>query len=166
MCGFVLSRRSIMKKMFVILVMASVALFGVLSAGNATADDNSIVGSWVVNITFDPPGPPPVRNLATFTKDGGNLASDPDFGSGNGVWKKVGPKTFATKFLTIVPTGFDPPFPPGTIITVTAHSLVLDKSGDVATGPFQTVFADPTNGAVIVSLTGSVILTRITLAGP
>jgi hypothetical protein len=137
-------------------------LFGGLHPQNAIADDTSIVGSWVVQIFPNPPGPPSFKNLSTLTKDGGIINYVPTFGGGHGVWKKVGNRTFAVKFLILVPAGFDPPFPAEATITVSAESLTLDKQGDELTGSFQTVIAHPTTGEEISSFDDTVILTRIT----
>jgi hypothetical protein len=65
-------------------------LFGTLHPPYALADDTSIVGSWVVQVFSNPPGPPPLKNLVTSTRDGGTINYDPTFGAGHGVWKKVG----------------------------------------------------------------------------
>jgi hypothetical protein len=153
------------KKTIASLILTGVlsVLFGALHPQNAIADDTSIVGSWVVQVFPNPPGPPPFKNLSTLTKDGGNMNSDPTFEGGHGVWKKVGDRTFAVKFLTLVPPSFDPPFPPETTITVSAESLTLNKKGDEVTGPFQTVITHPTTGEELSSFDGTVILTRITI---
>jgi hypothetical protein len=151
------------KPLAILIVTAALAmLFGTLHSPHTLADDTSIVGSWVVQVFPDPPGPPPFKNPVTSTRDGGSINYDPTFGAGHGVWKKVGDKTYATKFLTLVPPGFDPPFPPETTSTVTG-SLTLNKQGDELTGPFQTVFTHPTTGEEIASFTGTVVLTRITI---
>ena len=75
------------KNNLVILILTGVlsVLFGALHPQNAIADDTSIVGSWWVQVFPNPPGPPPFKNLATATKDGGNMNSDPTFGGGHGV---------------------------------------------------------------------------------
>jgi hypothetical protein len=153
------------KKTIAILILTGVlsVLFGELHPQNAIADDTSIVGSWVVQVFLNPPGPPPFKNLGTFTKDGGNINSAPSFGGGHGVWKKVGDRTFAVKFLTLVPPGFDPPFPPETTITISSEPLTLNKEGDELTGPFQTVFTHPTTEEELASFDGAVVLTRITI---
>ena len=58
-----------MKKTIAILFLTGVVLYGALHPQHAIANDNSIVGSWIVHIFPNPPGPPgPIRNLATFTK--------------------------------------------------------------------------------------------------
>jgi len=153
-----------MKKTIAILFLTGVVLYGALNPQHAIANDNSIVGSWIVHILPNPPGPPgPIRNLATFTKDGGTINSDPSFGGGHGVWEMVGSRTFAVKFLTLVPPGFDPPFPPESTITVTADALILDREGDELTGPFLVVITHPLTGQQLFSYDGTVILTRITL---
>ena len=87
-----------------------------------------------------------------------SINTDPEFGTGHGVWKKTGKREFAGKFLNLIPVGH--PIGEGTI-TVTA-TLTVDKDGDTATGPFTTVF-DATNFQATV--TGTVVLTRITF-GP
>ena len=102
-----------MKTTITILMLAGVVLFGVLNPQNAIANPNSIVGSWIVDVT--PVGedvPPPFQNLGTFTQDGGNINSDPSFGGGHGLWKRVSHRKFAVIFKTIVPAGFEnnPPF--------------------------------------------------------
>jgi hypothetical protein len=151
------------KPLAILIVTAALTmLFGTLHPQQALADDTSIVGSWVVQVFPNPPGPPPFKNLSTLTKDGGNINYDPTFGGGHGVWEKVGNRTYAVKFLTLVPPGFDPPFPPETTITVSGP-LTLNKQGDELTGPFQTVFTHPTTGEEIASFTGTVVLTRITI---
>ena len=120
-----------------------------------------IVGSWIVEVTPNPPGPLPFKNLVTTTEDGGDINSDPTFGGGHGLWKKVGPKTYAIKFLTIVPPGFDPPFPPETILTVSSEALILNLQGDEMKGSFKTVFTPP-NGQTQFLFDGMVKLNRIT----
>jgi hypothetical protein len=153
------------KKTITSLILTGVltVLVGTLHAQHAIADDTSIVGSWVVQVFPNPPGPPPFKNLATATRDGGNINYDPSFGGGHGVWKKVGHRTYAVKFLQLVPPGFDPPFPLETTITVSSEPLTLNKEGDELTGPFQTVFTHPTTGEEIASFDGTVVLTRITV---
>jgi hypothetical protein len=151
-------------KPLAILIVTAVLtmLFGTLHPPYALADDTSIVGSWVVQVFPNPPGPPPFKNLVTSTRDGGNINYDPTLGAGHGVWKKVGNRMFAVKFLTLFPPGFDPPFPPETTSTVSAL-LTLNETGDEGTGPFQTVITHPTTGEEIASFTGTVVVTRITI---
>ena len=48
-------------------------LCAVLQPQNALAAEKSIVGSWIVQVFPNPPGPPPFKNLGTFTKDGGDI---------------------------------------------------------------------------------------------
>jgi len=141
-----------------LVVLALVALLAALMPVDSTADQKSLVGSWIVDVMPDQPGPPPVRNIGTITSDGTSVNTDPEFGTGYGIWTQTGSREFATKFLTLIPAGH--PFGEGTI-TVTA-TLTVDKDGDTATGPFTTVF-DATNFKATV--TGTVVLTRITF-GP
>jgi hypothetical protein len=141
-----------------IVVVALTVLLGALTPVDATAGQKSLVGAWIVDVMPDQPGPPPVRNIVTITSDGTTVNTDPEFGTGHGIWKKTGPRDFAGKFLTLIPAGH--PFGVGTI-TVTS-TLTVDKDGDTAAGPFTTVF-DTTNFQATV--TGTVLLTRITF-GP
>ena len=54
-------------KPLAILIVTAVLtmLFGTLHPPQALADDTSIVGSWVVQVFPNPPGPPPFKNLIT-----------------------------------------------------------------------------------------------------
>ena len=135
--------------------LALTALLGTLLPADSTAVQKSFVGSWIVDVMPDQPGPPPVRNIGMFTSDGTTVNTDPEFGTGYGIWKKTGPREFVVKFLTLIPAGH--PFGDGTT-TVTA-TLTVAEDGDTATGPFTTVF-DATNFQATV--TGTVLLTRIT----
>jgi hypothetical protein len=139
-----------------IIVLASTLLLGPLTPVIATADEKSLVASWIVDVTPDPPGPPPFTNIATNTSDGLVLNTAPEFGTGHGIWTKTGSRQFAVKFMHLVPVGSQ--FGVGTV-TVTS-TVTVDKNGDTATGPFTTVF-DTT--ALQATVTGTVVLTRITL---
>jgi hypothetical protein len=138
-----------------IIGLVATVLLGALTPTDSTAGQKALVGSWIVDVTPDPPGPPPFRNLGTLTSDGLDLNFDPEFGAGHGIWKKTGPREFAVKFVHVVPASH--PIGEGTI-TVTS-TLTVDKDGDTATGPFTSVF-DTTN--LQTTFTGTVVLTRIT----
>jgi hypothetical protein len=135
--------------------LALTALLGTLTPTDSTADQKSLVGSWIVDVMPDQPGPPPVRNIGTITSDRTSVNTDPEFGTGYGIWTQTGLREFSTKFLTLIPAGH--PFGEG-VITVTA-TLTVAQDGNTATGPFTTVF-DATNFQATV--TGTVLLTRIT----
>jgi len=122
---------------------------------------DSIVGSWVVQVFPNSPGPPPLKNLFTCTEDGSAINTDPTFGTGHGIWQKLAPRTFAVKFLILVPPGFDPPYPLESIITVSSESLTLNLQGDEITGPFKTVITHPITGEQLFSFDGTVTLNRI-----
>jgi hypothetical protein len=138
-----------------IIVLASTIFLGALTPVDATAGQESLVGSWIVDVMPDQPGPPPFRNLATNTSDGLVLGTAPELGTAHGIWTKTGPREFAVKFMHLVPVGSS--FGAGTV-TVTS-TVTVDKDGDTATGPFTTVF-DTT--ALQATVTGTVVLTRIT----
>jgi hypothetical protein len=141
-----------------IVVLALAVLLGALTPADSVTDQKSVVGSWIVNVMPDQPGPPPATNMATLISGGTIVNTDPEFGTGHGIWKKTGPWEFAVKFLHLVPAGH--PVGEGTL-TVTATGTV-DKEGNTQTARFTTVF-DTTNFQATV--TGTVVLTRITF-GP
>jgi hypothetical protein len=151
-------RRSTMKtqrRLVAVVGLALAVLLGPLAPMDSIAGQKSLVGSWIIDITPDQPGPPPARNIGAISSDGTTVNTDPEFGTGYGIWKKTGARKFAVKFLTLIPAGH--PVGEGAI-TVTA-TITVDQDGDAATGPFTTVF-DATNFQATV--TGTVVLTRIT----
>lgn len=129
---------------------------------NAVADrgKRTFVGSWIVDVSPNLPGPLPFKNLATIGREGTIVNSDPDFGGGHGVWARTGRRHFATKFLTLIPPD-DPSFPPNTTITVVGN-VTLDHGGNTAGGPFVTEFSDA-DGNVFFAFDGEVEFTRISL---
>jgi len=148
-----------------ILIAALAGIFvislGAISANDANADGQqgrTLVGSWIVTITSD--AFPTFLNLGTITRDGSIINSDPVFGSGHGVWKRVGRGRFAVKFLGLVPPD-NPDFPPGTSLTVSGV-VTVSNDGASASGPFETVFENPAIGEVF-RFGGTVDFDRITL---
>jgi hypothetical protein len=140
----------------VIIVLTATLLLGALTPLDVTAGQKSLVGSWIVDVTPDQPGPEPFKNIGAFTLDGLVLNTAPELGTAYGIWTKTGSQQFAVKFIHLV--SVDSQFGAGTV-TVTS-AVTVDKDGDTATGPFTTVF-DTT--ALQVTVTGTVVLTRITL---
>ena len=149
------------KTMKTIAITCALAILGAMTPQDALADHkkNSLVGSWVVVGTPNT-GAPPFTNLGTIHKDGTIVNSDPDFGGGHGVWKRVGDRKYAVRFLTLVP-GTSPFFPPYSLITVKGV-ITVGKGGDTASGPFFTTFEDP-NGNLLFTSEGTVDFTRIKL---
>lgn len=139
-----------------IIVLASTLLLGALTPVGATAGQESLVGSWIVDVIPDPPGPPPFRNIGAFTSDGLVLNTAPELGTAYGIWTKAGSRQFTVKFIHLV--SMSSPFGEGTV-TVTS-TVTVDKDGDTVTGPFTTVFDTTTLQATV---TGTVVLTRITI---
>ncbi len=125
---------------------------------NAEHRRQSIVGSWTIEGTPNQPGAPSFVNLGSIHRDGTVVNSDPVFGSGNGIWRRVGPRSFEVKFLTLVPPN-DPFFPPNTLITVRGE-ITVNRRGRVATGTFDTTFEDE-NGNLLLATDGTVTFTRI-----
>ena len=119
-----------------------------------------IVGSWIVHVTVtSPEGVPPFDNLTAFFADGTTLSSDPVEGTGYGVWKRVAPRTYSSKFLTIVPPNFGN-VPAGSIDTLIGGPIRLNLQGDELRGPFHGFQTDP-SGKVIAQFEGTAVLDRI-----
>jgi hypothetical protein len=122
-----------------------------------------IVGSWIVHVTVTfPTGVPRFDNLTAFFADGITTSSDPSEGTGYGVWKKVAPRTYFSKFLTIVPPAFMD-VPAGSIDTIVGGPSTLNPQGDQLTGPFHGFETDP-SGKVIAQYEGTVVLDRISFS--
>lgn len=155
--------RSIATTSLVLLILAGVQ--------PALADEpgRTLVGSWEVFITNNA-GLPPALDLSTVNRDGTMTNSDSLFGTGHGVWKHAGKGRFKMKFRTpILATASGPPFffpfPPGTILTVTATAMVA-KDGMTASGPYQAVAHAPDgSGGVfqVFGFDGNIALSRITV---
>jgi hypothetical protein len=140
-------------RLTVVVIGLVVVLLGALTVDSIAAE-RSLVGSWIIHVMPDQPDLPPGRNIGTFTSDRTMINTDPEFGTGYGIWKKTGPREFAVKFLTLVPAGH----PAGEGTTTVTSPVTVDKDGDTATGPFTTV-VDAAN--VQATFTGTVVLTRI-----
>ena len=67
-----------------IILLVATVLLGALTPMDVTAGQKSLVGSWIVDVMPDPPGPPPFRNIATNTSDGLVLNTAPELGTGIG----------------------------------------------------------------------------------
>jgi hypothetical protein len=141
-------------RLTVVVIGLVVVLLGALMPVDSFAADKSLVGSWTIDVIPDQPEFPAGRNIGTITSDRTMIITDPEFGTGHGIWKKTGLREFAVKFLALVPVGH--PVGEGTI-SVTS-SVTVDKDGDTATGPFTTV-VDAAN--LQETVTGTVVLTRI-----
>lgn len=138
----------------------------------ALADDTfgrTLVGSWDVLITNEQ-GLPPNLDMTTVNKDGTMTNSDAIFGTGHGAWTRAGAGRFKMKFRTpILATASGPPFffpfPPGSVLTVTATVMVAED-GMAAFGPYEAVVHAP-NGAggfvPIFGFNGNVAFSRITV---
>jgi hypothetical protein len=138
-----------------------IILFSVTSPQDALADDGwrSFAGSWFVEITPDPGGPPPFTNLATVHWAGTIVTSDPILGGGHGAWNRTGKRDFEIRFLVLVPPDNPLGLPPNTTLTVTAF-LTVGDSGDEANGTNIGEFSDSA-GNVIAVVAGDVRFTRI-----
>jgi hypothetical protein len=139
---------------------AIVFLFSATSQQSAFADKDhkSLVGSWIVDIVPDFPGPPPFKNLATVHKDNTIVTSDPALGVGQGAWKRTGKKGYEIKFVVLI--GSDPAFPPDSTATITA-SLTVDANGDGAHGRSSAVFSDSYGNVMFTVPEAPTTFTRI-----
>jgi hypothetical protein len=106
-----------------------------------------------------PKGIPPFDNLTAFFADGITTSPDPSEGTGYGVWKRVAPRTYSSKFLTIVPPNFGN-VPAGSIDTLIGGPIILNPQGDQLTGPFHGLATDP-NGKAIAEIEGTAVSDRI-----
>lgn len=119
----------------------------------------TLVGSWLVEITPDPGGPPPFMNLATLNWPGTIVTADPDLGTGHGAWKRTGRRDFQIKFVVLVRPDNPLGFPPNSTVTVTAD-LTVSNSGDEASGTNTGVISDSAGNEIAV-IAGGVHFTRI-----
>lgn len=149
------------KRLISLFTHTGILVIFIVAAGiqSATADDQSgktLVGSWTVLVTSN--FGPDVTDMTTVNRDGTMTNSDKEFGTGHGVWKRVGESRFAFKFMTpILLTVIS--LPAGSILTVTG-TLTVDKGGATAVGPYEAVIEHPDIGP-LVPFNGTVNFTRI-----
>jgi hypothetical protein len=153
------------KKILAALVVATVLASLIAFTGtrsNVSADGASapnLEGSW--EITVKPDGGDPVVDLATFTKGGGLINSDPDpnLSTGHGTWVRTGGPEFGVTFVHFLSSGG---VPLGRLKV--RASIQLDKQTDTFSGPFQTdVFI---GGTLVQSICGTVQARRISVETP
>jgi len=133
-----------------------------LGSQDAVADDQpgkTLVGSWVVHVANNL-GLPPAVDLTTVNRDGTMTNSDPQFGTGHGVWKRVGDSNFAIKFKTPILLS-SPLAPPGSILTVTG-TVTVEAGGKTASGPYEAVVRDAA-GNILFPFFGMVNFARISI---
>ncbi len=143
-----------------VFALVAAIFIGAMAPQQAFADHQkrTIVGSWMVSGT--PDFGDPFENIGSFHRDGTVVNSDPVFGGGHGVWERVGPRRYEVRFLTLVPPN-NPFFAPNVVIEVRGV-VRLHRGGKTASAPFVTTFTDP-NGNLLLTTTGRIELTRITL---
>ena len=68
-----------------------------------------IVGSWIIHIHVltisSGTLPPDFDDISAFWEDGITTSSDPIQGTSYGLWKKIGPRTYATKTVQVNANG-------------------------------------------------------------
>jgi hypothetical protein len=122
-----------------------------------------IVGSWIIHIrvtafTFTDPTltPPPLPivldNMTAFWEDGNTTSSDPVQGTAYGVWRKLGPMTYATKIVQVNQDG--------TLTTI--ESISSELIGNEAKASFHGKQTDSTGRTVLAQFSGTVVDERIT----
>ena len=123
-----------------------------VSAGGEAAPD--LEGSW--EVTVMPNGGDPIVDLATFTRDGGVINSDPDpnLSTGHGTWVRTGGDQFAVTFVHFLSDGGAP------LGTLKVRAVAqLDRATDTLSGTFRTDVI--IGGNVVQSFCGTVQARRI-----
>jgi hypothetical protein len=122
-----------------------------------------IIGSWIIHITVksftftDPTAQPPplplvFDNMTAFWEDGNTTSSDPIQGTAYGVWRKLGPMTYATKIVQVNQDG--------TLTTV--ESITSELIGNEMKASFQGKTTDSTGRTMLAQFSGTVMDDRIT----
>ena len=130
----------------------------VASAGQAEAAP-TLEGSW--EITVMPDGGAPITDLATFTRGGGLINSDPDpnLSTGHGTWVKTGGREFTVTFIHFLSNQG------AALGTVKVRAVIqLDRQTDTFSGPFRTDVL--IGGNLVQSFCGTVRATRIAVETP
>ena len=68
-------------RLTVVVIGLVVVLLGALTPVDSIAAERSLVGSWIIHVMPDQPGPPPCRNPMTNTSDGLVLNTAPELGT-------------------------------------------------------------------------------------
>jgi hypothetical protein len=122
-----------------------------------------IVGSWIIHITVnsftftDPTATPPplplfFDNMTAFWEDGNTTSSDPNEGTAYGVWRKLGPMTYATKIVQVNKDA--------TLTTI--EGITSELIGNEMKASFQGKNTDSTGKTVLAQFSGTVMDERIT----
>jgi hypothetical protein len=116
-----------------------------------------IIGSWIIHIhvtaiTPSSPLPPDFENITAFWEDGITTSSDPNDGTAYGVWRKLGPMTYATKIVQVNQDG--------TLTTV--ESITSELIGNEMKASFQGKTTDSTGRTMLAQFSGTVMDDRIT----
>lgn len=150
------------KKTLAVLALAVVIAALMAVAGtqfNARGGGSSapqLEGSW--EVTVMPDGGDPVVDVATFTRGGGIINSDPDpnLSTGHGTWVRTEGGGFAVTFVHFLS---DQGVPLGTLKVRSVGQL--DQQTDTFSGPFRTdVFI---GGNLVQSFCGTVQARRISV---
>ena len=154
-----------LKRLISLFARSGIVFIFIAVAGipDATADGRSgktLVGSWEVLVTNEQ-GLPPAVDITVVNRDGTMSNSDGIFGTGHGVWERVGASQFAFKFKTPILALNMFNFPPGSMLTVTG-TMTVDKGGATASGPYTAVILDAF-GNSLFGFDGRVFFTRISI---
>ena len=106
-------------------------------------------------------GLPPGVDVMVINRDGTMSTSDGTFGTGHGVWHRLGASEFAFKFKIPILANNVLGFPPGSMLTTTGTATV-EKGGATASGPYSVVIRDAFGG-FIFGFDGDTVLTRISI---
>jgi len=123
------------------IIMVALALIGLvgfqLSTARTALADSSIspVGSWVVTVEAE--GQPTIIDLASFHKDR-TLSVVRNGGTGEGVWEKTSPNTYAFTFWALL----DPDLAPPVNRVKVVSTIKLSKDGEQYTGSITAYLYD------------------------
>ena len=150
-----MNSRRISTALAIVAIASLITLTGTHSS--ATTDGSSapqLEGTW--EVTVMPTGGDPIVDIATYTKGGGIITTDPDpnLSTGLGTWVRTGHNTFAVTFVHFLS---DAGAPLGTV-KVRAEGT-LDPKTDTQSATFRTDVV--IGGNVVQSICGTVHARRI-----
>jgi hypothetical protein len=151
-------------------LFSGLALFGIVGvavaviAAQSVSDNNNggggqrLEGVFLVNVTPDAGGPPPLMLIRQFTPNGGVVGPQASLFGGIvcGEWVRTGNRQFA---FTNVSFNYSPAGPVSGTVKIVG-SLTLNDEGNELTGRFRTQSFDLT-GNLVTSFTASVQGKRI-----
>ena len=153
------NKKALVTFMLATMIATCIAFTGTKGSPASAEAAPALEGSWEITVT--PAGGSPIVDLATFSRGGGLINSDPDpnLSAGHGTWVKTGGSEFAVTFVHFLSDQG------AALGTVKVRAVIqLDKQTDTFSGPFQTdVFI---GGNLVQSFCGTVQARRIAVEPP